>query len=98
MIASKKRRNLVKEDKQTNIAAAMQVLQILVLAIGLAGVFVRLGENQANLVNNINELSELGAIVQDLVKSQVEYVSNDVRLEERMNALRLRIDRLERTF
>jgi len=46
MIASKKRRNLVKEDKQTNIAAAMQVLQILVLAIGLAGVFVRLGENQ----------------------------------------------------
>jgi len=49
-------------------------------------------------VNNINELSELGAIVQDLVKSQVEYVSNDVRLEERMNALRLRIDRLERTF
>ena len=88
----------MKEDKQTNIAAAMQVLQILVLAIGLAGVFVRLGENQANLVNNINELSELGAIVQDLVKSQVEYVSNDVRLEERMNALRLRIDRLERTF
>ena len=83
------------ETKMKDIAAITQVLQVLVLAIGLAGVFVKLGEGQAIQKQNTGQLLELKAIVQDLVKSQVEFAATDAAHTERINALRTRLDRMQ---
>ena len=90
-----KENSMEKKENKTDLAKIAQILQVFVLAIGLAGVFIRLGESQAEMKHNNTQLVELKEIVQDLVRSQVEFVSNDARLEERMDALRTRIDRLE---
>lgn len=82
-------------ERKADVNTIMQVLQVLVLGIGLAGVFVRLGASQANIEYNNLELVELKEIAQDLVKAQLEFVSTDAKLEERMNALRARVDKLE---
>jgi hypothetical protein len=82
-------------NKGRDIAAITQVLQVIVLAIGLAGVFIKLGEGQAIQKQNTGQLLELKGIVQDLVKSQVEFAATDAAHTERINALRTRIDRIE---
>ena len=78
-----------------NLNPALQVLQILVLGIGLAGVFIRLGASQAKIEYNHSELIELKEIARDLVESQVEFAATDARLEERIEGLRIRLDSLE---
>ena len=83
------------ETKTRDIAVIAQVLQVIVLGTGLAGVFVKLGEGQAVQKQNSGQLLELRDIVQDLVKSQVEFASADAAHAERIDALRARIDRLE---
>lgn len=81
--------------EKADLNTVMQLLQVIVLGVGLAGVFMRLGASQSNIEYNNSELVELKNIAQDLVKAQLEFVSTDARLEERINALRLRIDRVE---
>ena len=56
-------------ERKADVNTIMQVLQVLVLGIGLAGVFIRLGHSQANIQYNNTELTELKEIAQDLVKA-----------------------------
>lgn len=83
------------EHKQPHLGIVLQVLQILVIAVGLASLFVRIGEYQATQTFNTQQLKELKEIVEDIVKSQIEFAATDATLKERIDALRLRIDRLE---
>lgn len=83
------------ENKHPNVGIVLQVLQILVIAIGLASVFVRIGEYQAIQTFNTQQLKELKEIVEGIVKSQIEFAATDATLKERIDALRLRIDRIE---
>ena len=82
-------------EKKADLASIMQVLQVLVLAVGLAGVFVKLGEGQAVQRQNTGQLEELKDIVQSLVQSQVEFAATDAAHAERIDALRTRLDRIE---
>lgn len=83
------------EHKQPHLGIVLQVLQIIVIAVGLASLFVRIGEYQATQTFNTQQLKELKEIVEDIVKSQIEFAATDATLKERIDALRLRIDRLE---
>lgn len=83
------------EHKQPHLGIVLQVLQILVIAIGLASLFIRIGEYQATQAFNTQQLKELKEIVEGIVKSQIEFAATDATLKERIDALRLRIDRLE---
>lgn len=83
------------EHKQPHLGIVLQVLQILVIAVGLASLFVRIGEYQATQTFNTQQLKELKEIVEGIVKSQIEFAATDATLKERIDALRLRIDRLE---
>ena len=84
-----------KEKEGMNIGMAIQLLQVLVLAAGLAGVFVKLGKSQAAQEHNSMELTELKDIVQELARTQVEFASTSAVHAERIDALRIRVDRLE---
>lgn len=83
------------EHKQPHLGIVLQVLQIIVIAVGLASLFVRIGEYQATQTFNTQQLKELKEIVEGIVKSQIEFAATDATLKERIDALRLRIDRLE---
>jgi len=83
------------EQKNPHVTIILQVLQIIVIAIGLASLFVRIGEYQATQTYNNQQLKELKEIVESIVKSQIEFAATDATIKERIDALRLRIDRLE---
>jgi len=85
------------EGKHPDLSTVLQLLQIVIIAIGLAGVFVRVGEYQANQVYNTGQLQDLKEIVEELTKSQIEFVATDAALKERIDALRVRMDRLDRS-
>jgi len=83
------------DKKHPDFGLLLQILQILVTSIGLASLFVRLGEYQATQTYNTQQLRELKDIVEGIIKSQIEFAATDATLKERIDALRLRIDRIE---
>lgn len=82
---------------QTNpqLAFAISLLQLVTLIIGVAGVFVTLGRKDAILERQDRDISELRAIAQELVKSQVLGAANDQKHGEALQAVGTRLDRLE---
>jgi hypothetical protein len=83
------------EKKHPDFGLMLQILQILVISVGLASLFIRLGEYQATQTYNTQQLRELKDIVEGIIKSQIEFAATDATLKERIDALRLRIDRIE---
>lgn len=77
------------------LALAIQVFQLAVLMIGVAGVFVTLGRKDAILDRQDRDITELRAIASDLVKSQVLGAANDSKHGEALQAVAVRLDRLE---
>ena len=86
--------NEPKKKLETN--QLLQLLQIVVIGVGLAGVFMKLGAFEQSVQHTQDELKELKDIAQDLVKSQVETASTDAAHTERIDALRVRVGNLER--
>lgn len=78
-----------------DITAILNLLQVIVLVLGLGGIFIQVGHSNATILHNTSELTDLKEIVQDLAKSQIESVSSDSRHAAEIDALRNRIDRLE---
>ena len=83
------------DKKHPDFGLLLQILQILVISVGLASLFIRLGEYQATQTYNTQQLKELKDIVEGIIKSQIEFAATDATLKERIDALRLRIDRIE---
>jgi len=74
---------------------AISVLQLVVLVIGVGGVFVTLGRKDAILERQDRDLTELRQISMDLVKAQVLGATNDSRHHDAIGALGIRLERLE---
>jgi|TARA_A100001518_G_C1177068_1_gene26510 hypothetical protein len=81
--------------EKKDISAILNLLQVIVLVLGLGGIFIQVGHSNATIIHNTSELTELKDIVQDLTKSQIESVSSDSKHAAQIDALRNRIDRLE---
>ena len=77
------------------LATAISVMQLFVLVIGVAGVFITIGRKDALLERQDRDLTELRAIVGDLVKSQVLGAANDQKHGESLQQVANRLDRLE---
>jgi len=77
------------------LAFAISLMQLFVLVVGVAGVFVTLGRKDAILERQDRDISELRGIAQDLVKAQVLGAANDQRHHEALQAVGVRLDRLE---
>ena len=81
-----------KKSSQTFI----QWIQLGVLCVGVSGVFVDIGRKNELLANTNTELKDLKTIVQDLIKSQIIFATNDARQEVILDTLRDRISDIER--
>ena len=77
------------------LATAISVLQLFVLVVGVAGVFITLGRKDAILDRQDRDLTELRSIVGDLVKSQVLGAANDQTHAAALQQVANRLDRLE---
>ena len=82
-------------EKPKETATVLQFLQVIVLAVGLGGIFLRAGQAETKINHNISELTELKVIVQDLAKSQIGLVTTDAKHSIMLEGLRNRMDKLE---
>ena len=74
----------------------LQWLQLIVLAIGVAGFFTVLGNKTATLDRATVDLAEIKSIVSDLVKAQIAISVNDALHTEMLQDLKTRVTDLER--
>lgn len=81
------------ESKKKDI---MQIIQLCLVAAGVAGFFIDIGKRSQILDKTDKDLSELKIIVQDLVKAQIQVSSNDARHGALLEDLKERVIELER--
>lgn len=74
----------------------MQLLQLIVLILGVGGVFMHIGSRDTQLQNNTKDIEEIKGIAQDLLETQITSTANDARLFESLEALKSRVALLER--
>ena len=85
------------EDKKTySPLLILQWLQLIVLAVGVAGFFTVLGSKSETLNRVSIDISELKSIVSDLVKAQISISVNDALHSEMLQDLKVRVTELER--
>ena len=70
-------------------------IQLLVLIVGVASVFMAIGQKDGQLKNNSEDLGELQDIVHELVKSQVAGATKDSEHDRVLVDLQGRVNRLE---
>lgn len=81
---------------QTKKQDLMQLGQLILLALGVAGFFVDIGKRSQLIDKTDKDLGELKVIVQDLVKAQIQVSSNDARHGALLDDLKERVIELER--
>lgn len=77
------------------LSTVISVAQLAVLMVGVGSVFITLGRRDAVLDRLHSDMSELRAIAQELVKSQVLGAANDKSHEEALRQVAARLDRME---
>jgi len=82
---------------KSNVNSIVQLLQLVVLIFGVAGVFAHIGRRDNQLATNTKEIGEIQNIAKDLLESQITSVSNDARIFEALEGLKVRVLKVERT-
>ena len=82
-------------QQPTTLGTVISVVQLVVLVVGVGGIFQTMGRKDAILERQDRDLTELRAIVGDLVKSQVLGAANDSKHGETLTSIAVRLDRLE---
>ena len=84
-----------RQQQPTTLGTVISVVQLVVLVVGVGGIFQTMGRKDAILERQDRDLTELRAIVGDLVKAQVLGAANDSKHGETLTAIAVRLDRLE---
>lgn len=77
------------------VSAVTGVLQLVVLVLGVGGLFFTVGQREAALDNVQQEVSDLKSISSDLVKAQVLSSAKDGEHDRVLRDILRRLDRLE---
>jgi predicted nucleic acid-binding Zn-ribbon protein len=83
------------DHKQQTVQIVVQFLQLVMLVIGVAGVFMEIGSKGERLTQNTTDIRELRDIAQDLLRTTVEVKTSDRAQEARLDDIRARLTRLE---
>lgn len=86
----------VKIGKQVSLQTLLSGLQTIALLGSIAGVFLTVGRRDATLDSQGDRIKELAAITSDLVKLTSALSATDREYSAKIDAIQLRIDRLER--
>lgn len=83
-------------ETRQSVSNLMQLLQLVVLIFGVAGVFMHIGSKDTQLQNNTQDIQEIKGIAQDLLETQITSTANDARLFEALESLKTRVALLEK--
>jgi len=78
-----------------NIQAVTGVLQLVVLVLGVGGLFFTIGSRDGMLKDAAEEISDLKSISSDLLKAQTLSQTQDAQHSQMLKDILRRIDRLE---
>lgn len=85
---------LTDTSRQT-VQIVMQFVQLIVMLIAVAGIFVTIGARNERLEQNTEEIRNLRDIAQDLAKTTVEVAINNQDQNRRLDSLASRLANLE---
>tara|TARA_R110002051_G_C8591593_1_gene478883 strand:+ start:585 stop:878 length:294 start_codon:yes stop_codon:yes gene_type:complete len=83
------------ETNCLKVNAITGVLQLIVLILGVAAIFMMIGSKDAQLKESISDIDKLQAITADLVKAQVYSGAKDGEYDRLLQDILRRIYRLE---
>ena len=83
------------ERRSAPLATVLQFAQLVVLVVGVAGVFLAMGRRDATLDSNSTQISELRSICSDLARVTGSLSVTDASHTAQLRAIETRIDRLE---
>lgn len=78
-----------------NLAAITSVLQLVVICLGVGGIFFTIGTKDETLRNATEDITELKSISSDLVRSQLLSQTQDAKQGQMLADILRRLDRLE---
>lgn len=82
-------------DSCQRVSAITNVLQLVVLVLGVGGLFYTIGQRDNTLAMVASEVSDLKSISSDLVKAQVLSSAKDGEHDRILQDILRRLDRLE---
>ena len=80
---------------QTVLGSTIQMLQLVVLIIGVAGIFLTIGRRDQVLEQNQTQVSDLRLICSDLARVVGSLSISDASQTEQLRSIDQRLDRLE---
>ncbi len=80
---------------QTALGSTIQMLQLVVLIIGVAGIFLTIGRRDQVLEQNQTQVSDLRLICSDLARVVGSLSISDASQTEQLRSIDQRLDRLE---
>lgn len=80
---------------QTVLGSTIQMLQLAVLIIGVAGIFLTIGRRDQILENNQTQVSDLRLICSDLARVVGSLSISDASQTEQLRSIDARLNRLE---
>ena len=80
---------------QTVLGSTIQMLQLVVLIIGVAGIFLTIGRRDQVLEQNQTQVSDLRLICSDLARVVGSLSISDASQTEQLRSIDPRLDRLE---
>ena len=83
------------DESYKTVSAVTGILQLVVLVLGVGGIFFAFGTRDALLNDAIQEISQLKSISSDLVKAQVLSSAKDGEHDRILQDILRRLDRLE---
>lgn len=84
------------QDSKQNVSNVVQFLNLIVLILGVGGVFMHIGSRDTMLNRNTKDIEEIKGIAQDLLETQITSTTNDARHFEALSNLKSRVELLER--
>jgi hypothetical protein len=85
----------VTDARRSTLAIVAQFLNLAVLVIGVAGVFLSVGRRDERQKTNTAEIRDLRDIATDLVKASIESTTTNREQDRRLDDLRNRLAALE---
>jgi len=86
---------VTEQPRPVAVQTVLQWAQLLVLVIGVAGVFLTIGRRDATLEQNSAQIAELRSICSDLARVTGSLSSTDVAHSTQIAGIEKRLDRLE---
>jgi len=83
------------EPSKSSIGQTIQVIQLIILIIGVAGMFTLIGKRDQQLTQVSTDVDKLASATADLAKTQARVSINDAIQERTLEEIKRRIDALE---